>query len=354
MPIIETHHIYLVNQGLSCQEITKNIENCLRKNKVDSSKFRSNLINLKKHKENQLSVNGIIEIRESRKNNELSDLSKKAKFFSILSRPCIESGIIFSGNIKNAQLNIIPFKGSDLQLRKNSNLTQFKESFGGKSNNLKKYWNIPNNLINKSAHVKLNWSLVDKMDLSKISYIKFEKLIQILEKYALSLSTNTPLFLFVNEEIMIQYLKLIKNKKYTYHRNIVIENSSVIKLELKVEKISSNQIKTRYSSYQKIYPTKFNYEPLKIINNQFCYHYKNTDYCIMNNQILNYVSLIYPLRCPYEEHYKKLKDILNKKNNIITDVKKNKIENNKNENIKRKHINSFENVFTNLNIYKKN
>ena len=351
MPI-ETHHIYLVNQGLSCQEIIKNIENCLRKNKIESSKFRSNLINLKKHKENQLSVNGIIEIRESRKNNELSDLSKKAKFFSILSRPCIESAIIFSNNIQNAQLNILPFKGSDLQLRKNSNLTQFKESFGGKSNNLKKYWNIPNNLINKSAQIKLNWSLVDKVDLSKISYIKFEKLIQILEKYALSLSTNTPLFLFVNEEIMIQYLKLIKNKKYIYNRNIVIENSSVIKLELKVEKISSNQIKTHYSSYQKIYPTKFNYEPLKIINNQFYYHYKNTDYCIMNNKITNCVSLIYPLRCHYEETYKKLKDILNKKNNNIINTKKenNKIMNHKNKNIKTKHTNSFENVFNDLKV----
>ncbi len=351
MPI-ETRHIYLINQGLSCQEIISNIEKCLRKNKVETSKYRTNLIQLKKQKENQLSINGIIEIIESRKNSTLNELSKKAKFFSILSRPCIESGIIFSNNIKNAQLNIFPLKGSDLQLTRNSNLTQFKESFGTKSNNLKKYWNIPNNLINKSTQLKLNWDLIDKSKLSDISYIKIQHFVQKIEKYALSLSTNTPLFLFVNEDIIVQYLKLIKNKKYIYNRNIVIENSSVIKLELKVEKISNSQISTQYVSYQKIYPTKFNHEPLKILNNKYYYHYKNNDYCILNKKEIKSITLIQPLRCPFEEKYKNLKNILNKKNNINDEnnikKKNNKIVKNNINNIKIKHINSFENVFSNL------
>ena len=352
MPIIETRYIYLVNQGLSCQEIVKNMENCLRKNKVESSKFRSDLLELKKHKENQLSINGIIEMRESRKNNDLSKLIKKAKFFSILSRPCIESGIIFSGQTKNAQLNILPLKGSDLSVRRNSNMTQFKESFGSKSNNLKKYWNIPNNLINRNALVTLNWSSIDKLDLSKIGSFKFHQLVTVLEKYALSQSTNVPLFLFVNEEIIIHYLKLIKNKKYAYNISTVIENSAVLKIELKFEIISSSQMKTHYTSYQKIYPTKFNYEPLKIINQQFCYHYKNNDYCIHNKHILTPISLIQPLRCPFEDHYKKLKNILNKKNNINQEKNKNikntKKENNNTKTIKTSHINSFENVFSSL------
>ena len=132
MPIIEKRYIYLINKGLTCQDIIKNIEVCLRKNKLNSTLYKKNLNELRKSKEDQLSINGIIEIRESRKNNELSNLLRNGKFFTILSRPCIESGIIFSGNVKNAQINILPFKENNSQLRKNSNITKFKESFGKK------------------------------------------------------------------------------------------------------------------------------------------------------------------------------------------------------------------------------
>ena len=104
--------LYLINEGLSCLTIFKILLKILKKNRELVNKYKSDIIKFKKDKINQLSLNGILELRNTRINPKISTLLKKSniKCFSLLSRPCIESGIICLGLFPKSELIISPLK----------------------------------------------------------------------------------------------------------------------------------------------------------------------------------------------------------------------------------------------------
>ena len=86
----------------------------------------------------------------------------------------------------------------------------------------------------------------------------------IFEKYNSNLNTNNEdILLFCNKEVMLLFMKLIKNRSEKFNiKKENIEPGSCFKIDINIEYESSNEFKYHYLSFEKIYPTKFNYEPL--------------------------------------------------------------------------------------------
>jgi hypothetical protein len=351
--------LYLINEGLSCLTIFKILLKILKKNRELVNKYKSDIIKFKKDKINQLSLNGILELRNTRINPKISTLLKKSniKCFSLLSRPCIESGIICLGLFPKSELIISPLKVNNQEINNENDYKYFKESFGGSKNNLKKYWNIDNNIINKSADVSLNWNKFDEYKkISKLGTKHFNTWLSIFETYNSKINNNSNenIVLFCNEETILKFLKLIRNKKEKFQpKKENIESGSCFKIEMNINYQSSTQYTYDYLNFEKVYPTKFNYEPLIKQNNEYYYSFKTHKYLLYNGIDFNSLKLVDKLRCSHEKLIHSIfSEIQNKQNN---QNKKNKQNNqnkqNKTENLKIQHIKSigYNNIYEKLN-----
>ena len=344
--------LYLVNEGLSCLSILKFLLLILKKNKELVKKYSSELVKLKKNKNNQLSLNGILELRNTRRNPKIIDILKNQnlKYFSLLSRPCIESGIICLGLIPKSELIISPLKINNQEINNENDYKYFKESFGGSKNNLQKYWNIENNIINKSADVSLNWNKFDEFKkISKLGTKSFNQWLSIFENYNSNLNTNNEdILLFCNKEVMLLFMKLIKNKSEKFNiKKENIEPGSCFKIDINIEYVSSNEFKYHYLGFKKIYPTKFNHEPLNIRENQYYYTFKTQEYLLNNDKNIKFLKFVDQLRCPHENLVKSIFNDFKNKNN-----EKNKNKNNKLNNENKKKIQHIKSIGFN-NVYKK-
>ena len=303
--------VYLINQGSTTYEELQYIEKKLRKEGTPVAPYRNKMMAIR-NQDNKLNMNGIFEIREAKKNHKLMNIYEDdAVFYSILSKSSIESGLVFLNSLKDSSLHILPYKSRNQRISSANSLEEFKQSFGSSPNNV--YWNISNNIINKRANVKLHWNKVEYKDLTT----DFMKLKNFIEQE--SMVNEGPIFLFLDEGTIIRFLRSIKTNGFRYQSKLKIEHGSCIELTIK----KSNSM-VNINSFEKIYPTKFNYDPLQQIEGVYYFTYKGKKYSINGE-----MDLVKPF-----------KGIYNAENN-----KKN---NKKNHN---KNMDSFESVF---NFLKKN
>ena len=343
--------IYLINNGLSCKEIYEKInrEYLLKKKKGlslnnDNKKILSKL---KSEKKNKLSLNGIIESRELKKNRNMNNLKESTGiFYSICDRQSIETALVSLNHENPLFLFVLPYIKFCADIKKPNDVTEFIKSFPSinNRNNISQYWKINNNILNSNNNVDIDWSKTDTNSYSKIRSFDVNKLIKFIIEQRIALSKDDHLTLFCNEFIIKKMLKLITLDKQKPSRMMKIYNTHCIKLVLR-----TNGTKMSFVSFDTIYPKELKPEPLIFKNNNFNYRFKGQEY------VLNYMyfSNKYPdlelkitdnCRCIHQENIQKIVKLLKGKEN----------NNSKKRNIKKNinNVQDFNNIFNKLNLNK--
>lgn len=337
--------IYLINNGLSCQEIYKILyEQHLIKKKEGMpirDDHKKNIYDLKREKNNKLSLNGIIETRELKKNKIMNILKDSNNtFYSLCDRTSIESGLIFLNGDQQIDLNILPLI-SYSNIKKPNEITEFINSFTSNNKNMKQYWKINNNIINNKNNVNLEWDEINNKTFSEVKHFSIDNLIKNILNDRKSINPNHKVILFCNDIIIKKFLQLIKNEKYKPGKTMKIYNTHCIKLTL-------NQVGTdiKCNEFSTIYPRELEHDPLLLKNDNFIYKFKGFEYRLSyrylfkksKNIYKNDFKVIQECRCYHEDKVKKVLKILN---NTV---------HNGNKNIKNiKNSSNFDNIFNKLN-----
>lgn len=337
--------IYLINNGLSCQEMYDKInqEYLAKKKKglIISDNNKKEIRKLKLLKKNQLTLNGIIESRELKKNEAIGNLkNSNGVFYSICDRQSIETALITLNDSDPNFLFVLPYVKFCNDIKKPNDVTDFIKSFPSYNNrnNINKYWNINNNIISGNNNVNIDWSKVDSNSYSKIRNFDANKLINFIIEQRVNLPKSDHLTLFCNEFIMKKLLKLIKLSKQKPSNTLKMYNTQCIKLTLR-----ENDNKFSFIKYDTIYPKELKPYPLIYKNNNFSYKFKGLEYKL-NYKFFNKKSIyeefkiIENCRCENENQIKKILDILFNKKNKKANTQD--IFNN---------INNFNNIFNKLN-----
>jgi|SaaInlStandDraft_6_1057023.scaffolds.fasta_scaffold00795_22 hypothetical protein len=338
--------IYLINNGLSCQEIYKFlVDNYLLKKKeglIINTSNKKILNDLKKEKKNKLSLNGIIETRELKKNKKMIELKDSSNvFFSLCDRTSIETGLIFLNNEirHNFTLSVLPLiKYSNI--KKSNEIPEFINSFTSDNNNMKQYWKINNNIINNKNNVDLNWTEINSRSFDEIKNFTIDKLLTLISDQRKYIHERSKLIIFCNDTIIKKMVELIKNEKYKPIKSMKIYNTHCIKLTLTHDTVI-NDIK--YNEFSTIYPKELSPEPLFLKNDNFIYKFKGNEYKLLCKYLFKKSKFLYKdefkiieeCRCYQEDKVKKILKILN--NDI----------HNKNKNSKK--ITNFDDVFNKFN-----
>lgn len=261
-----TREIYLVKSGLCCNDVIKSLKYYIEQNSELLKETKSNLLKLKNIPDYTLTENGIKEIINLKNNEKVKNIiSTDIMVLSAFEKSCIESSMILFNNLKettNYNGYIKPILNISTNNFKNlRDVEEFKRDFGISNNTSSKYWN---NLSSNSEllEIKKNIPFIEWKDSSSSSineynsynFYKFEKyLINTVGHY------NSNILIVANSKFIEDFLKKISDKKYKFNKlKDVIEYSSCYKIVLEFEKG-----KLGYKKFEKIYPTKFNYLPLK-------------------------------------------------------------------------------------------
>jgi len=339
--------IYLINNGLSCKEIYEKIykEYLLKKKQGLSlnNNEKKGLSKLKSEKKNKLSLNGIIESRELKKNKYMNDLKESSGlFYSICDRQSIETALVSLNHHDPLFLFVLPYIKFCADIKRPNDVTEFIKSFPSMNNrnNISQYWKINNNILNSNNNVNIEWSKVDSNSYSKIRGFDVNKLIQFIIEERIRLDKTLPLTLFCNEFIIKKMLKMIKLDKQKPSKNMKIYNTQCIKLVLR-----TSGTKLSFVSFDTVYPKELKPEPLIYKNNNFMYRFKGQEY-ILNYQYFSNKTPDLPLkitnnsRCYHEENVNKIVKLLTNKKN------KNKNNNKTSKNIN--NVQNFNNIFNKL------
>ena len=339
--------IYLINNGLSCKEIYEKINKEYLLKKKQGFSLNNNdkrvLSNLKSEKKNKLSLNGIIESRELKKNKYMNNLKESSGiFYSICDRQSIETALVSLNHDDPLFLFVLPYIKFCADIKKPNDVTEFIKSFPSMNNrnNISQYWKINNNILNSNNNVNIDWSKVDTNSYGKIRGFDVNKLIQFIIEQRIALDKSMPLTLFCNEFIIKKMLKLIKLDKQKPSKNMKIYNTQCIKLVLR-----KSGTKLSLVSFDTVYPKELKPEPLIYKNNNFMYRFKGQEY-ILNYQYFSKKIPDLPLkitdnsRCFHEENVNKMVKLLTNKKN------KNKNNNKISQNIN--NVQNFNNIFSKL------
>ena len=260
-------NIYLINNGLSCKEIYEKLFEYYRyKRKLGLILNRENLDILKKmkrEKSNRLSLNGIIETRDMRKNENMAYLKHHNNiFYCLCDRVSIETALIFlNKQIPYCTLIILPFIKFENSIKKASDIIDFKNSFGkSNNNNMKNYWNLSNNIINFTKSVDIDWTYIDNLEFGQIRNYSINSLMNDMLNYRKDTYTSIPLILFCNYKVIQNFLKSIKIAKFKPNSKMKIFNTHCFKLDYKLNTMSNKLIFEEYSTY---YPVKLGTNNIK-------------------------------------------------------------------------------------------
>ena len=283
--------IYLVKSGLSCNDVINSLKHYIDENYNLLQETKSNLLELKNIHDYKLTENGIKEIINLKNNQKMKKIiTEDIIVLSAFEKCCIESSMVLFNNLKDTS-SYNGYIRPILNISKNNfkNLREvedFKRDFGITNNNATKYWNdISSN--SELLEIKKNIPNIDWKDVNSkfineynsYNFYKFEKyLINLIEKY----SNN--ILIVANSKFIKEFLKKIKYKQYKFDKiKDVIEYSSCYKITLGLEKT-----KLDYKNLEKIYPTKFNYEPLINKNGMYIYRLKNE---LQLNNSMKYINI---------------------------------------------------------------
>jgi hypothetical protein len=342
------NNIYFICRGTSTNDIIESI-NLNKETKLKETKSFFDLFNANKNKNNKnikkeefstLDMIGINELNiltnnEENKtflNNKLSTISE---IYTSLEYSSIESALIITKDIPNIEIFPLSYLSNKTNIKNKNLLYFFKNKFGDKYNrtidrtNVTNYWKDKihnNNFINlKSITPLINWTYLDNSIGSLNSYnlnkvIHFIKLICEKAYYDNDYKNNS--IIISDGKLIEDILKLCKDVKYNKKR-YTIERSSIWEINISgyimvnsINKIISNEIK--FNIFKKIYPTEYNYKPLKHNNNNFSYEYNYNKYILFNSLQpipLKYIKNMELTRIGKESMLNIIK-ILNKKKDI--------------------------------------
>jgi len=336
--------LYLINNGTTCNDIHQEIIEYYRLKKKEGHTFDNEYINIlkkiKQYKGNKLSMNGIIESRELKKDDAMNSLkNSNNNFYCLCDRVSIETALIYLHKESNfVNLIVLPYIKSEKEIRKPIDLTNFKKSFGKNNyNNMKNYWSIKENIINSKKSVKIDWSLLDSMSFSDIKHFSLVNLKNyVLNNIKSSTIVSKKFILICNQVIIKDFLKDVKNEKYKLNSKMKIYNTHCLKLNY-IHNISKSNIELE--NYDTFYP-------IKLGNNLIKYEYEGKKYKIMFKQIVgkknpSTLNIIPESRCIDN-------NLLHK---IITKLNSRKKNNNNMNNVSQKNnnITNFESVFSKFN-----
>lgn len=343
--------IYLINNGLSCKEIYEKInrEYLLKKKKgfTLNNNDKKILSKLKSEKKNKLSLNGIIESRELKKNRYMNQLKESSGiFYSICDRQSIETALVSLNHENPLFLFVLPYVKFCADIKKPNDVTEFIKSFPSMNNrnNISQYWKINSNILNSNNNINIDWSKTESNSYSKIRSFDINKLIKFIIEQRISLNKDDHLTLFCNDFVIRKILKLIRLDKQKPSKNTKIYNTSCIKLVLRTDGTNVS-----FVSFDTIYPKELKPEPLIYKNNNFTYRFKGQEYNLNYQYFSKKISEL-PLkitencRCIHQENVNKIVKLLSDKKN----------KNNVNKNIKKNinNVQNFNNIFNKLNINK--
>lgn len=325
-----TRNIYVIKSGLCCEDVKKSLEHILYKNRQLLSKTSQELLEFKKISSSyDLTDNGIKEMLNAKKNNKMDILINQDNIvLTALNKNSIESGLVLLCNLKNMS-NFTGYIYPTLYITRNKfknlrDVTDFKKDFGS-FNNSNKYWNnrirSNSNLLEVKKNIPLiDWSYISgnisRADVNQYNFSKFEQnLIHLIETY------HKNIIIIADDKFIVDLLKKVKNSSHKYDKKKdIIEYSCCYGIEVNLQ-----NKKLKYTQFNKIYPTSFNYNPLKIIKqtNSSIYQYNYRKEFILNNS-QKYIELselkkLFLSRCSGKQIMNKIFNIsennqINKKN----------------------------------------
>lgn len=333
--------IYLINNGLTCKDVYEKINEFYRYKKKQGFQLEKEHIDIlkkyKREKINKLSLNGIIEARELKKNNDMDNLKVTTNYFYCLcDRVSIETALIYLNkeNKPYCKLIILPFIKFEKSIRVASDITEFKKSFGTKNNNnMRNFWNINSDLINYRKSVTLIWSFVDASNFSKIKNYNLNNLMENMLNFRKNVHHSSEIILFCNDSIIRNFLKTIKDSKFKPESKMKIYNTHCLNLNYVHNSLNNTINLKEYSTYY----------PKKLGNNTIKYDFQGKKYELFykyfsRKVITNKLSLIPKSRCVQSENLNKILIILNKGKT-----------NNSKKNININNVEDFENIFQKMN-----
>jgi hypothetical protein len=353
-----TRNIYIVKSGLCCEDVKKSLEYILYKNRDLLSKTSQQFIELKKLKSSDaLTDNGIKEMLNTKKNDKMDILINQDNIvLTAFNKNSIESGLVLLCNLKNTS-NFNGYIYPTLYVSRNRfknlrDVTDFKKEFGS-YNNSEKYWNNQIRSNSDLLEIKKNIPLIDwsfasgnisLSDVNQYNFSRFEQnLIHIIETY------HKNIIIIADDKFIVDLLKKVKGSAHKYDRNRdIIEYSCCYGIEITLQ---NNKIK--YNQFNKIYPTSFNYNPLKIMkyNNSTIYQYDYRKEFILNNsqKYIEFSELkkLFLSRCSGKRIMDQIFNISSK-----NQINKKKSNENKSSNVNNNHLNkknSFSSLLQGLN-----
>jgi len=352
MPRVDIqNNIYFICRGTSTNDIidsiNENNENKKTKSFFDifnSKKDKNN--NIKKEEFSLLDNIGINELRILGENDYnkilLSLLNLKSEIYTSLEYSAIESTLIITKDLPNITIYPLSYMSNQTNIKNKELLYILKNKFGNdyiKNLNIthpNNYWKdkikaIDNNYINiKNIKSIINWNKLDK-NISSLNSYNINKIKDFIKEICIASINN----LGINNNVIVADGKLIEDilklckdikfnkKRYTIERSSIweVSISGYVDLDVNGYIIASN---IKFNIFKKIYPTEYNYKPLKHNGDIYSYEYKFNKYILFNSMQtipIKYIKNMDLLRLS-EEKKVLIKKILNKKKN------NNKIKNN--------------------------
>ena len=349
--------IYLINNGLTCFDIYDRLLQLSRRKKKDGIQInRKELVSLRKIRKNnsdKLSMNGIIETRQLRNSSEFRSLVKgnfnanhftyrnQFKYYCLCDRVSIETALILlnkenKNEVGYLELIILPYIKYENSIKKENDLTVFKNSFGKNvASNLKNYWNIESNIISFKKAIKINWSLVDGISFEDLKGYKLTNLVDLLIRSKLHYGYNIHAFIICNTEMIKNLFKLlIKEKKYIPDAHMKIFNTHCFKLDF-----SRRGTMLYFNELSTIYPSKLG-------SNNIKYTFEGQKYDLYfqyysKRLLVNKLNIIPKSRCFDSDKLIKIVNTIKmgKNKNSSVKSKKNNINN----------VQDFEDIFNKIN-----
>jgi len=349
--------IYLINNGLTCFDIYDRLLQLSRsKKKEDIHINRKDLVSLRKIRKNntdKLSMNGIIETRQLRNSSEFRSLVKgnfnanhftyrnQFKYYCLCDRVSIETALILlnkenKNEVGHLELIILPYIKYENSIKKENDLTVFKNSFGKNSvSNLKNYWNIESNIISFKKAIKIDWSLVDGLSFADLKAYKLTNLVDLIIRRKIQFGYNIHTFIICNTEMIKNLFKLfIKEKKYIPNAHMKIFNTHCFKLDF-----TRNGNILYFNELSTIYPSKLG-------SNNIKYTFEGQKYDLYfqyysKRLLINKLNIIPKSRCFDSDKLIKIVNTIKTGKNKNSSTKSSK--NNLNT------IQDFENIFNKIN-----
>lgn len=352
--------VYFVCYGTSVNKIIQSLpETTNKKTSFFTSLFKKKSDNnIEEIKEEEFSILDKIGIKEAymcqENENNKTLFDKFNEVYTSLDFNAIETSLLLFDSSKKMKILPLPYMSKETNIKNNKKFNEFKLEFGkytniknNKSTNSTNYWKvkkIENDFIDKKKiSATIEWNKINTKDSSSLSSFNFQKFKSefqnlILNKYVYT-SIYDPIddLIFVcNPSLIAEFLKMFKKVRFDVKKD-VIENTSIWEINLNIEFHIDNRgyfvkdkSKIIYDSYQKYYPTKYNHEPLKLLNNNYSYTYDDYKYILFNSLQKIPLKYIKTLNLDYINTAKKnlIKKIINKNEN------KNKAKTNNNKNMR--------------------